>query len=51
MPEEQIISPQWLHLKGNTETGSDIGYYFPENRMFTSWAVPEPEAITRSKAI
>lgn len=32
MPEEQIISPQWLHLKGNTETGSDIGYYFPEKQ-------------------
>lgn len=32
MPEEQTISPLWLHLSGNTKTGSDIGYYFPEKQ-------------------
>lgn len=31
-PEEQVISPQWLHLQGNTEQGSDIGYYFPQKQ-------------------
>lgn len=31
-PQEQVIAPQWLHLQGNTETGSDIGYYFPEKQ-------------------
>ena len=28
--DEAVVDAKWAHLQGNTETGSDIGYYFPE---------------------
>lgn len=29
LSEEKEIKAGWLHLEGNTDTGSDLGYYFP----------------------
>lgn len=30
--EAKEVTPTWIHMEGNTEKGSDIGYYFPESQ-------------------